>query len=99
MIDTEHVKVSHPIFKVTEHENSNDEINMSLLLILDPPQSPLVELPDECLKPKFKIRTFLHIRNDQLSSQKPMADDVHFDIPLSLFRFLDGFEKLLSIML
>ena len=66
---------------------------MSSLLTLDPPQSPLIELPDDCLKPEFKIRTFIHIRSDQLSSQKPVADNIHFGNQLSVFRFLDDLEK------
>jgi len=87
IIDTEHVKVSRPIFKLTEDEN-NDKIDVSSLLTLDPPQSPLIELPDDCLKPEFKIRTFIHIRIDQLSSQKPVADNIHFGKQLSVFRLV-----------
>ena len=96
MIHTEHVKVFHPIFKVMEHEYISDEINISSLLKLDPPQSPLVDLPDKFFQPKFKIRTFMHITNDKLSSQKPVAEDIYLQNQWSLFRFLDGFEKLLS---
>ena len=66
---------------------------MSSLLTLDPPQSPLIELPDDCLKPEFKIRTFIHILSDQLSSQKPVADNIHFGKQLSVFRFLDDLEE------